>query len=151
VKRDSPFGGLGGEGSDAGEREKRKDADLHGLKTILERKRYCDGSIFTLDTAGGFKRKHTLFADGPSHHAEALCEGGVLLHGFALAEQSQLFAEVIRIAEISPFRQHELRLADFRMSIADYELRASWLDIGPQRLSICGDRSRDWEGLAGYA
>jgi alkylated DNA repair protein (DNA oxidative demethylase) len=41
----------------------------------------------------------------------------VLLHGFALAEQSQLFAEVIRIAEISPFR-HMITPGGFRMSIA---------------------------------
>jgi alkylated DNA repair protein (DNA oxidative demethylase) len=58
-----------------------------------------------------------LFSDQSSYTAEPLCEGGVLLHGFALSEQRQLFAHVTEMARLSPFR-HMITPGGFRMSIA---------------------------------
>jgi len=54
--------------------------------------------------------QHALFSTEP------LCEGGVLLHGFALTEASKLFAHVTRMAAASPFR-HMITPGGFRMSI----------------------------------
>jgi alkylated DNA repair protein (DNA oxidative demethylase) len=61
--------------------------------------------------------QHQLFADQASPKTEPLCEGGVLLRGFALAEQAQLFAQVTKMAKLSPFR-HMITPGGFRMSIA---------------------------------
>jgi alkylated DNA repair protein (DNA oxidative demethylase) len=58
-----------------------------------------------------------LFADESSHTAEPLREGAVLLHGFALSEQTALFAHVTQMARVSPFR-HMITPGGFRMSIA---------------------------------
>jgi alkylated DNA repair protein (DNA oxidative demethylase) len=61
--------------------------------------------------------QQNLFSDPLSLSAEPLCEGGVLLHGFALSEQTELFAQVTEMARISPFR-HMITPGGFRMSIA---------------------------------
>lgn len=64
-----------------------------------------------------FETQPNLFSDHSPQAAEPLCEGGVLLHGFAFSEQAQLFAEVTELARVSPFR-HMITPGGFRMSIA---------------------------------
>ena len=61
--------------------------------------------------------QQNLFPDPSTLSAERLCEGGALLHGFALSEQTQLFAQVTELALVSPFR-HMITPGGFRMSIA---------------------------------
>lgn len=63
------------------------------------------------------KTQSNLFSDDSAVSVEPLCEGGVLLHGFALAEAPQLFAQVTKMAAVSPFR-HMITPGGFRMSIA---------------------------------
>jgi alkylated DNA repair protein (DNA oxidative demethylase) len=68
-----------------------------------------------------------LFPAEISPTAEPLGDGAILLRGFALAEQTALFANVTELARVSPFR-HMITPSGFRMSIAITNCgKAGWI------------------------
>jgi alkylated DNA repair protein (DNA oxidative demethylase) len=69
----------------------------------------------------------SLFSEEPASADEALCDGAVLLHGFARPKAAQLFTLVSQIAAVSPFR-HMITPGGFRMSIAMTNCgKAGWI------------------------
>lgn len=82
-------------------------------------------------------------------HTEALSEGAVLLRGFALSEQTELFAQVKEIARISPFR-HMITPGGFRMSIAITNCgKVGWISDrkGYRYAAIDPETGRNWPPL----
>jgi alkylated DNA repair protein (DNA oxidative demethylase) len=93
--------------------------------------------------------QQNLFPNPSSSPAEQLCEGGVLLHGFALSEQAQLFAQVTEIARLSPFR-HMVTPGGFRMSIAITNCgKVGWISDrkGYRYAEIDPETGRSWPPL----
>jgi alkylated DNA repair protein (DNA oxidative demethylase) len=80
---------------------------------------------------------------------EALCEGAVLLHGFAQSHGADLFALVNRVVAISPFR-HMVTPGGFRMSIAITNCgQVGWISDrkGYRYASIDPETGKPWPPL----
>jgi alkylated DNA repair protein (DNA oxidative demethylase) len=91
----------------------------------------------------------SLFSTEMASAAEKLCEGAVLLRGFAQPAAAHLFALVNEMARVSPFR-HMITPGGFRMSIAITNCGSvGWISDrkGYRYAAIDPETGRPWPAL----